>query len=73
MVQGKEYDFKSAVSMYGDPKYKEGFVSFDYVNVSAPNGGTLKQASFGSFDSFNPFSINGVSPAGIGLTHDTLM
>ncbi len=73
MVQGKEYDFKSAVSMYGEPKYKEGFVSFDYVNISAPNGGTLKQASFGSFDSFNPFSINGVSPAGIGLTHDTLM
>lgn len=59
--------------MYGEPKYKEDFVAFDYVNVSAPNGGTLKQASFGSYDSFNPFSVNGVSPAGIGLTHDTLM
>ncbi len=70
---GRDYNFKPAVSMYGEPKYKEGFVSFDYVNVSAPNGGTLKQASFGSFDSFNPFSINGVSPAGIGLTHDSLM
>lgn len=72
-VYGKEYNFKSAVSMYGETKYKEDFVAFDYVNVSAPNGGTLKQASFGSYDSFNPFSVNGVSPAGIGLTHDTLM
>ncbi len=69
----KDFDFKHAGALHGEPKYKKGFSSFDYVNVSAPNGGELKQASFGSFDSFNPFSINGVSPAGIGLTHDTLM
>lgn len=69
----ENYSFKSAVSMYGEPKYKNGFLAFDYVNVSAPDGGTLKQASFGSYDSFNPFSVNGISPAGIGLTHDSLM
>lgn len=68
-----KYPFQPSIAMYGEPKYKKGFTAFDYVNVSAPNGGELKQAAFGSFDSFNPFSINGVSAAGIGLTHDSLM
>ena len=68
-----KYPFQPAASMYGEPKYKNNFSSFDYVNVSAPDGGELKQAAFGSFDSFNPFSINGVPAAGIGLTHDSLM
>ncbi|MBO7244342.1 MAG: ABC transporter substrate-binding protein [Alphaproteobacteria bacterium] len=68
-----KYPFQPSAAMHGEPKYKKGFSSFDYVNVSAPNGGELKQASFGSFDTFNPFSINGVSAAGIGLTHDSLM
>lgn len=65
--------FQPSIAMHGTPRYANGFSSFDYVNVSAPNGGELKQASFGSFDSFNPFTINGISPAGIGLTHDSLM
>lgn len=68
-----KYPFQPAASMYGEPKYKKDFSSFDYVNISAPDGGELKQAAFGSFDSFNPFSINGVPAAGIGLTHDSLM
>lgn len=68
-----KYPFQPAAAMHGEPKYKKGFSSFDYVNISAPNGGELKQAAFGSFDTFNPFSINGVSASGIGLTHDSLM
>lgn len=67
------YTFQPAIAIYGTPKYKPGFPSFDYVNVSAPNGGEIRQAAFGSFDSFNPFTINGIAPAGIGLTYDTLM
>ena len=55
-----KYPFQSSAAMYGEPKYKEGFLSFDYVNVSAPDGGELRQAAFGSFDSFNPFSISGI-------------
>lgn len=62
-----------SISMYGTPKYADGFFAFDYVNPDAPKGGVLKQATFGSFDSFNPFIISGVAPAGISLTHDTLM
>ncbi len=67
------YSFQSAVSMHGKPKYADDFQAFDYVNVQAPKTGTLRQSAFGSFDTFNPFSVNGMAPAGIGLLFDTLM
>ena len=67
------YVFQPAVSMYGSPKYAAGFKAFDYVNVHAPKTGTFRQSAFGSFDTFNPFSVNGIPPAGIGLLFDTLM
>ncbi len=65
--------FQASVSQRGTPKYADHFTHFDYVNPKAPRQGILKQAAFGSFDSFNPFIIKGIAPAGIGLTHDTLM
>lgn len=68
-----DFNFKYGAALHGELKYKDGFSSFDYVNVSAPNGGELVQASFGSFDTFNPFTINGIAPSGIGLTYDSLM
>ena len=61
-----------AISMHGKPKYDANFTHFDYVNPDAPKGGILKQASFGSFDTFNPFSIKGNSAPGIGLIFETL-
>ncbi len=68
-----KFDFKPAIAMRDTPKYKTGFKSFDYVNPNAPKGGELKQSAFGSFDTFNPFVINGLPAAGIGLLYDTLM
>ncbi len=65
--------YQHGVAMHGDLKYGSSFQSFNYVETNAPRNGVLKQASFGSFDTFNPFSINGIAPSGIGLTHDTLM
>lgn len=65
--------YQHGVAMHGDLKYGPSFQSFDYVEIKVPRNGVLKQASFGSFDTFNPFSINGIAPSGIGLTHDTLM
>lgn len=61
------------VSFYGDLKYSQDFEGFEYVNPQAPKGGVFKQASIGTFDSFNPFIIKGVSAQGIGLLYDTLM
>ncbi len=59
--------------MRDTPKYKTGFNAFDYVNPNAPKKGTLKQSAFGSYDTFNPFVINGIPAAGIGLIYDTLL
>ena len=63
---------KHAIAMHGLPKYAADFKHFDYVNPNAPKKGSLRQASFGSFDTFNPFSIKGNSAPGIGLIFDTL-
>lgn len=65
-----------ALSMYDAPKYPLGFTHFDYVNPDAPRGGTLYLANpdrRSSFDKFNPFSMKGVSAAGVGqLMFETL-
>ena len=61
------------ISMHGTPKYKADFSAFDYVNPDAPKKGTLSQGAIGMFDTFNPYVINGIAPAGVGLMHDTLM
>ncbi|WP_305857280.1 extracellular solute-binding protein [Balneatrix alpica] len=61
-----------ALAMHGQPKYGADFSHFDYVNPDAPQGGTLRQASIGTFDSLNPFIGKGVSAAGSGLLYDTL-
>ncbi len=61
------------LALHGAPKLSPNFDHFDYVNPEAPKRGLLRQATTAGFDTFNPFTINGISPAGIGLTHDTLM
>jgi microcin C transport system substrate-binding protein len=61
------------LALYDDLKYPENFPYFQYVNPKAPKGGSLKMASFSGFDTFNPFSIYGIAPAGIGLLFDSLM
>ena len=66
-------DFQHGICLYGAPKYPAGFEAFAYVNPDAPVGGSLRQATFAAFNSLNPFILMGMAPAGIGLTHDTLM
>lgn len=61
------------VALYGETKYEQGFHHFDYVNPNAPKGGILREATFSSFDTLNPFVINGVAAPGVGLMYDTLM
>ncbi|HVO14502.1 MAG TPA: extracellular solute-binding protein [Alphaproteobacteria bacterium] len=63
----------AGIAMHGDPKYKDGFKNFDYVNPDAPKGGTVKIAARGTFDSLNPFIITGVPAAGVTSIYDTLM
>src|SRR5258708_4982620 len=60
------------VSLFGELKYGPDFKNFDYVNPTAPKGGTMKFSAIGTYDTFNPFVVKGVSAAGIGGIFDTL-
>jgi microcin C transport system substrate-binding protein len=60
------------LSLFGELKYGPGFTHFDYVNPDAPKGGTMRFSAIGTFDTLNPFVINGVPAAGISMIFDTL-
>jgi microcin C transport system substrate-binding protein len=60
------------MSLFGDLKYGPGFTHFDYANPQAPKGGTMRFSAIGTFDTLNPFVINGVPANGISLIFDTL-
>ena len=67
-----------AFAAYGPPKYGPDFTHFEYVNPTAPKGGTLRLRGpdrRSSFDKFNPWTVRGSAPAGVliwmveGLAH----
>jgi microcin C transport system substrate-binding protein len=60
-----------ALTLGDKPKYGPDFKHLDYVNPDAPKGGTVRYAGLGSFDSFNPFIVNG-DPAGLTGLYETL-
>lgn len=62
-----------AFAMEGQPKYGPDFTHFDYVNVDAPKGGTVRMGSLGGFDTFNPILPKGDPAGGIGLLYETLL
>jgi microcin C transport system substrate-binding protein len=65
--------FVHGMAWGAEPKYPPDFRHFDYVNPDAPRGGTLTLDGFGSFDKLNPFTLKGVTAAGVGaLMFDTL-
>ena len=48
-----------AIAMYGEPALPPGFSHLPYVNPDAPQGGTIRLAETGSFDSLNPWILMG--------------
>ncbi len=60
------------MALYGAPKYKPDFASFDYVNPNAPKGGEVRLSVLGGFDSLNGFILKGTPAASVGLLFDTL-
>ncbi len=62
-----------AIAMHGEPKYGPDFSRFEYLNPDAPKGGILRQASQGTFDSFNAFIPKGTSADGLGYLNEPLM
>jgi microcin C transport system substrate-binding protein len=59
-----------AIAMHGEPKYGPDFKHLDYVNPDAPKGGTAVFSAIGTFDSFNPLTIQGTP--GPGSSYETL-
>ncbi len=56
---------KHAIAMLGEPAMPADFKSLPYANPDAPQGGTLRQALQGTFDSLNPFIIKGNAANGL--------
>ena len=58
-----------AYAQFGDVKYPADFTSFGYVNPAAPKGGEIRMVPPTrptNFDKFNPFTLRGTAPYGIG-------
>ncbi|MBK5207458.1 MAG: ABC transporter substrate-binding protein, partial [Polaromonas sp.] len=59
-----------AYAQFGDIKYPAGFSHFDYVNPAAPKGGEIRMVPPTrptNFDKFNPFTLRGTAPYGVGM------
>lgn len=53
-----------AIAMHGDPALPAGFANLPYVNPDAPKGGAINYAWIGTFDSINPFIVQGSGARG---------
>ena len=66
-----------AYAQFGDIKYLSGFSHFSYVNPDAPKGGEIRMVPPTrptNFDKFNPFTLKGTAPHGVGgLLLETLL
>jgi len=56
---------KHAIAMHGEPALPADFQHFPYVNPDAPKGGRIDYAVLGSFDSVNPFIVQGAAARGV--------
>jgi microcin C transport system substrate-binding protein len=59
-----------AYAQFGDIRYPAGFPHFAWVNPEAPKGGDIQLVAptrVTNFDKFNPFTLKGTSPPGLGL------
>lgn len=66
--------WRNGTSSIGEPKHKDGFARFDYVNPDAPKGGELRLSETGTFDTFNPILAKGEAASGVAsLVFDTLL
>jgi microcin C transport system substrate-binding protein len=77
-LTGADEQWRTYSSLMGDSKYGDNFQHYDYVNPDAPKGGTYNSTVVGTYDSFNPYIVQGAPAAGLvgfggGLLYDTLM
>lgn len=56
---------QSAIAMHGTPALPPNFDHLPYANPEAPKGGRIRMGESGSFDSLNPWILQGRPAAGI--------
>ena len=56
---------KHGIAMQGEPALPPDFTNLPYANPDAPQGGQLRQAVTGSFDSVTPFIVKGTAASGV--------
>ncbi|MBI2718745.1 MAG: ABC transporter substrate-binding protein [Rhizobiales bacterium] len=56
---------RPGIAMQGEPALSADFTNLPYANPEAPQGGELRQAITGSFDSLSPFIVKGNAATGI--------
>ncbi|MFA9441825.1 extracellular solute-binding protein [Uliginosibacterium sp. sgz301328] len=65
-----------AYSQFGDIKYPPGFDHFEWANPKAPKGGAISLVAptrITNYDKYNPFTLKGTAPPGIGALFDSLL
>jgi microcin C transport system substrate-binding protein len=74
-AQGATANWRHGLSLFGDLKYPADFKQLDYVNATAPKGGTVRLLATGTFDNFNIVivGLKGQLAAGVNLLYDRLM
>jgi peptide/nickel transport system substrate-binding protein len=50
-----------AIAMHGAPALPDDFVALPYANPDAPKGGAIIEGVLGTFDSLNPFIVQGLA------------
>lgn len=62
------------IAMVGEPALPQGFAHLPYANPEAPEGGTIRLAASGGFDSLKPWVLKGTAAEGVAaLVAETLM
>lgn len=61
------------ISTFGDLALPADFTHLPYVNPNAPKGGEISQWSPGSFDSFNPYTIQGNQAALASIFYESIL
>jgi microcin C transport system substrate-binding protein len=73
-VLGDDSPILRALAMHGEATFPDGpQAPFDWINPDAPQGGTLRLAETGTFDSMNPYIVFGLPARGLGLVFQSLL
>jgi peptide/nickel transport system substrate-binding protein len=64
LTVGAQAEPSHAIAMHGEPALPADFANLPYANPDAPKGGTVNYAWLGTFDSINPFIVQGQGARG---------